>query len=917
MSKHDFPQDWPDLLSGLLEATTGAENASSLLTALHYVVKCLADLKNTAEYGEFEDADMTIRKAYDVKMAHLREHAPSIVMGVVTKWGEMTARLGTQITAFLESGGRSGIDPHLAYDCLFAFRILSTLLTNHLPTLSTYNQDFFVDFCTMLATRIESLWSLVKETQSGYPAATYINKLYKKLVKFIVDIQILHPLTFTPVLLSFMNYFLKEYLEWKDEWRGIAALESPLIQYMRFFSQVLGTQDYTLKHLEQTKLNEPRKDPDVEIATEEAIMASSSIVTTFFSHQTLVYMLQTIIARFFKIPEDRFEIWMEAPDQFYEEDIDPSTATTSTASASSGTIRQAAENLFIQLFRYDENAMITECLRLIAQVRSNCAKEVPENVPLSDILLKDACMSTLHIGYLTFCMSNAVTFEEMQTEMLELDLANADPRYRVIRKTIACIISAWAEDIPQEIHKHTWELLLTLLSDTDTIVKYYAIRAINDLLVEIDFDYEPYSSCIRPTIDLILGFLRDMQASSFAKRILEQLNQLVYHLRDRISPYTSAIVGHITEFWNIADQRKENDMKQPIITILASLCESLPDYSNLYETLLHVAQQTTDLDHPDSVLLLESGMRLWWNMLQKSDGMTDDLANMFPRVGYIFSKVPISPNISSLTVRLMESYMILGGVPFVQKAIGEVAEVTEALVAHANSTLIVATLDLLVTYIRLFPDEARHIAPALVRTYQTIFYKYPARTKILLRAITVFQNLVIRNLPFWLEFLSEPSLNSRRGQYDEAAPLPLLRLVNRSLEVYSLIEYIEPLKMWASAMSVLFACGNPMITPFLPALLDATVYLILDLRRKTKNAETRKRMKEQSDVITIKDSTVDKLRIKLESEDISRAAVPDIEKFVLQNIVSTLQNNGQEFEQQIATAVNDETRKFLLEELSS
>jgi hypothetical protein len=904
---HDYPSAWPELLSGLLHAGTSGEGSTSYLVALHYVVKNLAQLKSRPEYNEY-DGESEITRLFDEKMAALREFSPSIVMAIVPLWGDMTSRLVTQIGAYVENpeSGEPAIDSRLAFDCLSGFRILFNLLIEYMPTLHAYNANFIVNFCTMVASRIETISALVRVTQV-YPGSQHVNKLYTKLIKFVVKLQVVHPLTFTPVLLSFLNFFLNEFCNWKDEWRGIQLLETPLIHYMNFISNVLGTQSYTIKYYEEKLSHAPVADVDVEQFTEEAVSTAQSIVTTFFSPYTLNNLLLTIIGRFFKIQEDRLQVWEESPEEFWEEDL----------TDASFTIRNAAENIYFRLLRYDEEATCSETLKLIQQTRQNCAKENPEEVTMEEILLKEATMSTLAYGYITFSVNELVDYVMMQDEMFDIDMQNPDPRYKVIRRCIAKIIGAWVEDIPNELHKRAWETLIALLADQDPLVKYTALISIKDLLGSIDLDYEPYGSCIRPTMEHTLAFLRASQNSSFAKLILNQLDRLIYHLTDRISPFTTSIVDHVNEFWAIADQRHEQDIKQPIVGILASLCESLPDYRAIYDTLIHVASQTTDLNHPDSVLLLDPGMRLWWNLLQTADEITPELIQLFPRVAYIYSKVPHSANITGMTVRILESYLILGRENVLQgDAITGVATLLEDMVAGSTADLMLPSCDLIITFIQLFPEDCSAIIrPSLARAYQALFYRYPKRTRVVHRTCTLFMHLLLKNPAFFFEFLNDMSLNTRSGQADTEAPLPLIRLVNRMTDVWSYLEYIEPEKVWACGFSALFASQNQSTTQFTPHILDAIAALIIDLKKKTKTPQSRKSATEHSDVITIKGSTVDGLRRKLKQEDISKAHMSTIEEFVVQNVINTLQASGLEFQQEVAAAVEPNTSKWIAEHM--
>lgn len=917
VAKHDFPLMYPDLLQSLLTAATESENRTPYLTSLHFVVKMIATLHDTKEYSEFE-GDRELREAYDMKMSHLREASPSIVISVVTAWAEMSAKLVTQIAAYLESGCQNPhlIDGRLCYDAYYGFRILHTLLVCHLPTLHAANPQFFMTFCTMLASRIEAFAVLVRTasvvvTENGlpltYPGSVHLNKLYNKMIKFVVNIQIEHPITFTPVLLSFLNYFIKEFCDWKDEWRGIHILETPLIHYMAFISHVLSTKEYLLSYLETAYIGKVHANPDYETVSEEGVRGAHGIVSTYFSQTTLISLLQAVVGRFFKFQADRLEIWDADPEQFWEEDLADATFT----------IRNAAENLFFRLQQYDSDLICNESLRMLQQVRLNC-QNAPENVSLEDILLKDACMSLLSLGYISFSSGELIDWDQIQP-MLEEDIQNPDPRYRCIRRTAARVIGAWVEDIYSDAHKPAWEILLALLvEEEDVIVKLTSTMSINNLLGSMDLDYEPYSSCIKPNVERLLSFLRQSANTPFARIVLKQLSEFISNLSDRIAPYTTAVVDHITEFWDIADQNGQSDLKQPIVGILASFCESLPDYRAIYGSLIHVARQTTDLDHPDSVLLLEAGMRLWWNLVQTADTVNEDLLELFPRVGLIYARVPHDPNMISLTIRLLESYFILGGAQIVQTDVEGVAATLELLVTTSSREIMTAVLDLLITFFQLFPNDAPAvIRPALAKVYHALFVRYPKHSRIVKRSCTLFMQILLKNAAFFFELLADPFLNAKNpsaganATIDPEAPMPLQRVVSRFLDVWEMLELIEPEKVWTCGFSALFASGNEGLNTFAPRLVDAIAALILTLRKHTKDTATRKQYTEHSDVLTIKNSTVDVLRHRLKSEDISKATVTVVEEFAISNISSTLQAMGAEWEQELAGHIDPQTSNFL------
>lgn len=926
VAKYDFPAVYPELLQDLLEAINVNEQKSAYITALHFVVKMIATLHATREYSEFE-GDVELHEAYDYKMSQLRDFSPSIVMSMVTLWGEMSARLGNQISDFLASGCSNGeaMDGRLCYDTYYTFRVLHTLLICHLPTLHAANPTFFVDFCAMVASRIETCAVLVRATAGvsssesegapstiTYPGSVHFNKLYYKMIKFVVNVQKTHPITFTPVLLSFLHYFMKEFCDWKDEWRGIMVLEAPLIHYMSYLSHVLSTREYQLKYLDESKIGQPKKDPDLEEISAENVSVAHGIVSTFFSHQTLVYLLQTIVGRFFKWQPDRLEVWDEAPEIFWEEDL----------AEVNFSVRNSAENLFFRLQQYDDDGICAESLRMLQQVRANCEKE---DFSLEDILLKDACMSLLSLGYISFSTKEIIDYHQILS-MIEQDLALTDERnHKTIRRTIARIMGAWVEEIPADDHKHAWEVLLSLVTEEeDVLVKLSAFSSINDLLGSMDLDYEPYSSCIKPNVDYLLCFMRQVAHTPFAKTVLKEVSAFVVHLGDRISPYTESIVSHITEFWSIADQANQGELKQPIVGILASLCESLPDYSGIYDSLITVASQTTDLEHPDSVLLLEAGMRLWWNLVQTSDELTSDLLALFPRIALIYARVPHDANMTSLTIRLLESYFLIGGAEIVKLDLEGITSMLEQLVSTTSADIITAVLDLLITFFQLFPEDAPAVfRPALARVYHTLFFRFPSRTRIVVRACSLFMQVLLKNPTFFFEFLSDPMLNARnlnspQTSIDPEAPLPLQRLISRLITVARYLEAIEPEKLWICGFSALFseALQNEILDPFIPQIADIVVSLILTLRTHTKDTASRKRYTEHSDVITIKGSTVDNLRYKLKSSDITKASVAQIEEQAMHNIISTLRAKGSEWEQELASHVEEQTGAFLHAHLS-
>lgn len=585
----------------------------------------------------------------------------------------------------------SMLSPSIA---LLSFKMISHIFEKF--SVIVYNDDksYFHSIINEVISKYEIFLDALKSLPYDNESSKYLYKITKNLCKFIIISQERTPILFSQYLERSLSIYLKDYEQFNDSLRGDPFYDKIIIYTLNFLTNIFKCDEYKLpiEKIKETMTRRSRHIVDIEPFDEKLILHAKDILKKIMTNDYLLNLLHILIGTYLKLSENHLERWEMDPEDFIHEEISESYQNTITASA---------EHLFYRMMAYNSDLISNEVMVLIQKTYNNCNRP-PQEVSIHDILLKDACYASLVLGYNT--LSEHINFNDIFT-LIKNDLNVNDPRYKLIRKRIAMIISQWVVDIPQEMHKASFQVLVSLMYDSDLIVRLNTLVAIINLLSEIDFDYEPYSDCIRPSLEAIINLIGDVKDLRVIKHVLELISKYIIYLKHRISPYVNVIIQSMSNLWSFCDTKEKNILKGSIINILSSLTESLPDHRSIRSTLIQICDISTDITKPDTSSYLEEGLKLWYNIIQQSDNFSEDVIGLYPRLSHIYNKYYDDKNITSITIRILETYIIVGEMNFLNMYGEDVISLFYRLIESGKS-FISSINESLVTFIQMFPNDA-------------------------------------------------------------------------------------------------------------------------------------------------------------------------------------------------------------------
>lgn len=706
--KYDYPRydEWifRKIINAANEAPENSEYLAKLLIVLDSCVHLICHLTKLKEYDEYDPSSQIV-ELYTEKRNFFKKNDVFYLLNALSAiWERACQSILQSIENFRNSNGSGEmLNPIMAQIEITSFKIIKNILVTHGAFIKVQDANPLIIVKNILD-KLQVLTNFGKVLPYN-DLSKYLYKMVKHKNKFLIEFQEKYPFSFVPVLEQSLSMFLNEYQNWQEIWRNDPFFENILISSMTFIANVISCNEYTDRIEDTLKYYKFKNRGDIDMYDEKAILSSKNVLQKLISDSYLTFLLHTLISKYVKLSDDAIETWDQDPEEFINEELSEAYQTK---------IPACADILFYRIMGFNRALVSKEVMSLTKSTYDICNRS-PDQVHTNEILLKDACYASLVLGYNT--LSEELAFSDIYALICK-DLEIDDPRYKIIRKRIAMIISQWVMDIPQEMHKEVFSLLVYLMNDKDIVVRFHTAVAVNNLLSEIDFDYEPYSEQIKPTVYFIIALSNDMQESNTTRHVLELVSKLITYLRGRITPYVETIIQSLSDLWVVCQQKNKNLLKPSIIGILNSLTESLKDIRSVWSILNQMCTYSIDLNNPESVFLLEDGLRLWYSMVQQSDSWNDDLNAMYPHLKPIYEKHKSDYNVIPLIIRLIEAHIFVGQLPLLNIHGLELVQMLERLVTTRKLSLQTQVYDLLSNFIQMFPTEA---PPVLRKALQISF----------------------------------------------------------------------------------------------------------------------------------------------------------------------------------------------------
>ncbi|KAG0255568.1 hypothetical protein BG011_005046 [Mortierella polycephala] len=606
IARIDFPLEWPDLLTTLLDivrsSTANESDARARLVqqrslyTLHLVVKGLISKTLAAGRKQFQQA------------------APELFSNVVNIYVRYVDMLFATNSTNIESLSGCLETSHMALKCLrrivvHGFPEIATsegpaaffrLALEHLQKFMAF-KDSIPEQCSFLVTSVDSHIKLIG--------------------KFYLDLMDAHPRQFilTPGAGSVLMFYWG-LLAGNGNEHTAAHAQTTLIQGLLLIKKTLKDPQFILNN----------KDPEPIV-----VQCKHIIENEFMTAETSNKLAEILITKYMRLSEADLEEWDSNPEEW---------ALEEEADSWRYQLRPCAEKVFMDLL----SSRRAQLSPLLVQLVGSTAN-------MSDLTLKDSIYCAIGLG--SHDLYGAVDFDSWLVGQLSQEVQNADPSNRVIRRRIAWMIGKWVSvNISKAARPTVYTILLHLLRSEEHLA--VRLAAAQSLKVSIDdWDFEPatFAPFLEQSVQSLRMVMGEVEEPDSRMRILSCMSMIVERMDEHIAPYAQQIIELLPPLWQAAAD--QNLLQSAILVVMTKLVESLKSQSvSLHALVMPLIRLSVDPSQEAHIYLMEDGFELWLATLKSASQSTDELMSLVPAAVALLSE---GMDHMRTMLKILQSYLML------------------------------------------------------------------------------------------------------------------------------------------------------------------------------------------------------------------------------------------------------------------
>ena len=616
--RYEFPTDWPDAISSMLQYLRQAANEdggsvhlSRALLIILYIVKELSTARLQRSRVALQNAALELFQVLG-----------TVYVDKVHRWMGFIKNGGDN-----EGGAINDIDVSL-----LTLRVLRRLLISGFehPNRQVEVQEFW----TIIRLHFGEMLSLV--TQHGHLLSIRpeIERHLLQISKLHLNMVRIHPTAFPQLpksieiakaywdlLVEFGKTFGTQSTSAPIGTDGDAEDEVPCVERLSLKGLLIlracvkmvynPIQTFKYQHAEDKQ---------------ERTESKESIKTKMLSEGMIREMMETLVTRFFVFRPKDLREWEEEPSEWERREEGEGEAWEFS-------IRVCAEKLFLDLVINNKDLLIQPLLQVFYAIASMyplwasiwLTIVAPEN---DDLLLKDSIYGA--IGLAAPVLEQHLDFDAFLSSTLVQEVQVAKPGYNILRRRIAIIIGQWTlvKNISRSIVYQVFRHILSREDKfNDLVVRVTAGRQLKNVVDNWDVQIEQFLPQAAEILGQLVSLVEEVDLSDTKMALLGTLNAIVIRMEHNVTPYTNGILSLLPPLWDQAGD--EYLMKQAILGILSSLVSSMKGASQQFHSLIiPLVESSIRPDSETRQYLLEDALELWSFVVAQSDSASPELLGL-------------------------------------------------------------------------------------------------------------------------------------------------------------------------------------------------------------------------------------------------------------------------------------------------
>ncbi|XP_055941149.1 importin-11-like [Argiope bruennichi] len=646
IARYDFPKEWPELFTVLLNGTQSADELHQLraLLTIHHVVKALASKRLTADRRVF------------------LQLTSSIFTNIFHLWINYSK-------LFLQEANTDFFKlKELLDSCFLTLKILRKLVVNGFKDCS--KETDAVNFLSLIFQQIGPFLECRTYLKNKEHLLETCEKYLVLLIKILRGVLELQPFAFVqfirPTLECSVTFCFNKSFEDR-------LFEKLIVQFLNLIKGILVCQEYKpAKLIEDTK--------------NALTLEAHKIKVEFFTFPVLKEICDQLLSRYFLLSEHDITSWEYTPEEFASDEGGESWKFS---------LRPCTEAFFLTCFHEFRNLLTPLVVETIKNVQNNGSRD------LIGILKKDAIYNA--VGLAAFDLYDEVDFDNWFTSTLITELRVKEPGYYIIRRRVIWLIGQWVGvKMSPERRSILYEVILELLNtDENLIVRLAAANTLKVAVDDFEFSVEQFLPYLEKSIAALFHLLKEVKECDLKMSVLHVLSLIIERMGTEVRPFLEALLQYLPQLWNNCGDH--NMLRCAIISCFVHLVQGLGTLSEtLHPLLLPMIALSTDVTQPPHVYLLEDGLDLWWAVLDNTSKYTEELlslaSNMMPLLEYKGENLQIC-------LQITEAYVILCPGVFLKRYGQTLVQTFLSAVTDMKSEAIDMVLKVVETAFIAFPED--------------------------------------------------------------------------------------------------------------------------------------------------------------------------------------------------------------------
>ena len=469
------------------------------------------------------------------------------------------------------------------------------------------------------------------------------------------------------------------------------------------------------------------------------VQGAQQLLGGFFSAERLEQMIVTIVSVHMVLKAEDIEKWQAAPEEFHHEN---------DLGNFSETLRSECEKLLCKFLETFKDQTICTLMKMINQVQAMPRSQA--SLAFDQLLLKESLYNAMCLA--AYDLHDSVNFKSFFETHLIQDFDLQREETRIIVRRAAYLLAAWIADVPEDARSQVYHVLThQLLPCEDVVIKLAACSVLRIFIDDYSFFEDQFQPFLHQALRHLLLLIQNAFDFDSQVQAFQTLCLILERMGPRVKPFANDIVSMIPEVWqNAGDQSL---LRIQVLSAMHRMMQCLGASSaSTYPIIVPLLQYSVNPDGPESVSIYEDALLLLHSVLQFAVELTPQVAEL---VIFVARHMQRSTEYLPLTSKILEAYLLVGGLPFLQVhhncVFGALLDVVNSINSRGLAMMAPA-LDLI---LQIFPQGELGVLEPIFQSLLRRLVDDNESDEALIHIACVFARLAITNLAYFVQVIGK------------------------------------------------------------------------------------------------------------------------------------------------------------------